>query len=478
MTLRYIILCTLVALLVCCESNRNNSKTNLIDAPAEKVLADLEEITAKGKLVVLTENSSVSYYLYKGQPMGYDYEMLKKFAESINVELEIKVIEDLNQMFEALDKGEGDIIACNLTVTEERKEYIAFSEPLMQTRQVLVQKKPEKWWNLTKSDISDSLVDQFSELANKEIYVHDYSVFASRLKELDTLDNPIQMLSASGKLDSEKLIRLVAEGDIESTVADENMALLNQAYFPHLDVSFSISDVTPIAWGVRKSSVNLLEALNNWIEQPPTQRKLNFAHKKYFDARRDQKKRVESPYSSFAEGRISPYDEVLQMEGDRIQWDWKLIAAVIYEESRFNPNAKSWAGAFGLMQLMPKTAERFGIDTTQTEAANIRAGVSYLKYLDRFWKDKVTDPNERTKFILASYNVGPGHVLDAQKIAKKLNMNPLVWEGNVADCLLLKSQKEYATLDVVKHGYCRGEEAYEYVKKVWKRYQHYQLLEA
>jgi membrane-bound lytic murein transglycosylase F len=156
-----------------------------------------------------------------------------------------------------------------------------------------------------------------------------------------------------------------------------------------------------------------------------------------------------------------------------IEWDWRLLAALIYQESRFNPHAKSWAGAFGLMQLMPQTAQRFGIDTTHVEVENLEAGAKYIQFLERFWEKRIEDADERRKFVLASYNVGPGHVLDAQKIARKMALDPDVWDNNVADCLLLKSQPRYYQMEGVEHGYCRGEQPFAYVKHIYSHYEHF-----
>ena len=470
-----LVILLLVCSLFACQSERRRKQVT--ENKQTVVYHDLEDIKERGKLVVLTENSSISYYLYRGKPMGFDHDMLSAFAKSLQVDLELVVIDDLNTMFDMLNAGEGDLIACNLTRTEDREEIVSFSSPLMQTRQVLVQRKPDDWKKLSEEHRDSAMVMRLSSLLNAEIYVHDYSSFRENLNKLDTFPQPLNVISASGQLDSEKLIRLVADGSIQATVADENMAQLNQTYFPEIDVSVPLSDVEDICWATRKSSTELLQALNSWIEKPAIRRKITYAYKKYFLAKKDQASRVKSDYASMSEdGRISAYDETIQRESARIDWDWRLVAALIYKESRFNPEAKSWAGAFGLMQMMPNTASRFGIDSTQTEQANIRAGVSYLRYLDEFWKDRIPDQEERAKFVLASYNIGPGHVLDAQKIARHLNKDSMVWDGAVADCLLLKSRKEYLKLEGVTHGYCRGEEAYDYVNGVLEQYKHYQLL--
>jgi membrane-bound lytic murein transglycosylase F len=173
---------------------------------------------------------------------------------------------------------------------------------------------------------------------------------------------------------------------------------------------------------------------------------------------------------------ISPYDKLIVRHAKEIGWDWRLLASLIYQESQFNPKAKSWAGASGLMQLMPATAENFGAANLEDPIQSLRAGTSYLKWLDKYWEKRVPDKNERLKFIMASYNVGQEHVADAQRLAKKYNKDPEVWDDNVAYFLLQKSSAKYCSDPVVKYGYCRGAEPFEYVNNILARYEHYKKL--
>ena len=462
----------------CSESSENTLPQKTTSFAEYPVQIDFREIKKRRKLTLLTENSSISYYLYRAQPLGFDYEMVHAFTKAHELDLEVLVLEDMNDMFDLLLSGKGDLIACNLTQTEERKEFVSFTVPVTESRQVLIQKKPNGWRKMKPAQLEDSLVRDLKNLAHKEIYVHQYSSFYSNLRHLeDSLKLDIDIIEASGNVDSEHLIRLVAQGQIPYTVADENMALLNATYYPDLDVKTPVSGVEDIAWAVRPNADSLVNVLNEWLMKAPIQRKLSYTHRKYFVAKKDQHQRISSPYSSFAGKKISEFDHSIQRYSDQIDWDWKLLAAMIYEESRFNPDARSWVGAFGLMQLMPTTAAQFGIDTSMTREANIAAGVKYIQYLEKFWAEKIKDKDERLKFILASYNVGPGHVRDAQCLAEALGKNPDIWEGNVADCLVLKSQSKYFTMDCVRHGYCRGKEPYNYVRNVLRNYHHYQTLE-
>ncbi|HOU31042.1 MAG TPA: transglycosylase SLT domain-containing protein, partial [Bacteroidales bacterium] len=158
---------------------------------------------------------------------------------------------------------------------------------------------------------------------------------------------------------------------------------------------------------------------------------------------------------------------------ETINWDWRLLASLIYQESRFKSNAVSWAGAHGLMQVMPETGQRFGVDVTSSPENNLRGGVLYLQHIQKYFEDKIPDEGERIKFVLAAYNAGIGNVLDAMRLAEKYGRNPLLWDDNVAYFLLKKSDPEYYNDPVVKHGYCRGSEPVNFVAEILARYSEY-----
>jgi membrane-bound lytic murein transglycosylase F len=151
-----------------------------------------------------------------------------------------------------------------------------------------------------------------------------------------------------------------------------------------------------------------------------------------------------------------------------------LLAAIIYQESRFIVDDESWAGARGLMQLMPETAKRFGATNPDDPRQSIRAGVNFLKYLDKYWAKTIMDPDERLKFVLASYNAGLSHIIDARELTVKYKKDPTQWD-NVEYYLLQKSNPEFYRDPVVMAGYCKCEEPVNYVKNVLDRFEEYQL---
>lgn len=450
---------------------RNSSEDSDIPHFSPPVLFDLDSIKKRGKLILLTENGPSTYYQYRGQGKGFDYEMVKAFSKWLGVKLEVRVLDDVDRMFELLNKGEGDIIASNLTITPLRKRFALFSDTVYNTRQVLVQRK----YATGKPDSTLRLVRDTAALEGYGIWVHRYSSFYSQLKSIEeSAGIDIEIHEAPGEINTDDLIRLTADGEVNSTVTDENLAMIQQYDFPELDMSFAITGDEAIGWAMRANAPKLAEKVNEWLNKKEVVKKLGSTFNKYFTPEKQFGFRGPYVLPELSADKISPYDSLFKKYSKEINWDWRLLASLSYQESRFNPYAESWSGAFGLMQLMPETALRFGCDTNQREEPNIRAGVKYINHLQRFWKERIRDPQEQLKFILASYNIGPGHILDAQKIATHLGKADTIWDGHVAEALLLKMQERYYTLEGIKHGYCRATEPYHFVNKIMSVYQHYQ----
>jgi len=233
-----------------------------------------------------------------------------------------------------------------------------------------------------------------------------------------------------------------------------------------------VSETQGLAWAVRKNSPHLLTALNDWLRKSRKSTQYNIIYKKYFKSRKNLATWGNSEYFSHSGGMLSEYDNLIRRYARKIGWDWRLLAAIICEESNFNPSSCSWAGAEGLMQLMTTTGLQFGVTDLSNPDLNLYAGTAYLKYLENYWKD-IPDSTERMKFVLASYNVGEGHVRDAMKLAVKYAASPHSWDDSVARYLAKKSNPKFYNDPVVQSGYCRGEFAVSYVKQVLERYGHY-----
>lgn len=439
-------------------------------------LNSIEKIRKKGKLIAVMDYNSTNYFIYRGEPMGYQYELLQLLAEHLGVKLEVKVDNDVHENFRMLEEGKCDIIGINLTVTKERSKVIDFTYPHSQTHQVLVQRKPDNWKSLSQDELDAVLLRNQLDLAGKVVYVQKGTSYAQRMKNLsDEIGDNITIIEKGDK-EVEELIELVAIGEFDYTVADENVALVNQIYYPNLDVKTAISFPQNLAWGVRKGDDILKNEIDNWLKEFKKSTEYALIYNKYFKNPRSVKI-IESDFYAINSGRVSSYDEYIKKYSQDINWDWRLLASLIYQESRFTPNVKSWAGAYGLMQLMPTTARRFGVNKNSSPEKQIKAGVEFIKWLDiRFEKRGITDNNERVKFILASYNVGLGHILDARRLAEKEGKDPDRWENNVDEYILKKSNPKYYKDPVVKYGYCRGSETYNYVTEILDRYEHYKNI--
>ena len=163
---------------------------------------------------------------------------------------------------------------------------------------------------------------------------------------------------------------------------------------------------------------------------------------------------------------------MIQEYAKTINWDWRILASQIYQESRFDPEIESWAGAVGLMQLLPETAKDFDVTQTENPSENIKAGTKYIHWLENYW-NHIPDEEQRMKFVLGSYNAGQGHVADARRLAEKFGKDQNVWDGNVEEYILRLSERKYFDDDVVRYGYCRGEEPFQYVRNILARYEEY-----
>lgn len=439
-----------------------------------QVERDLADITADGVLRAITTYSSTSYFLYRGQPMGFEYELLERFAETQDLELEIIVAEDIDELFDMLNRGEGDLVAHGMTITAPRKEVVAFTKPHFTTYQALVQRKPEDWRAMKVHNIEKQLVSDPLDLIGKTVHVRRQSSYYQRLQNLqEEVGGDIDIDTVSGSLSTADIIRLVAEGELDYTVADHNIAAINQAYYRNLDVDTRISTQQRIAWAVRRNSPQLKQTLDHWIEAEKRSAEYHVIYNKYFKNRRTFRRIVESDFFSKNSDRISRYDSLIQTYSEAMGWDWRLISSLVYQESRFDPGERSWAGARGLMQLMPATARELGVSNPLDPVENLRGGTRYLDQLYKRW-ESIPDSVQRIKFTMASYNCGYGHVLDAQRLAEKYDQDPLVWDDNVENYLLRLSDRRYFTDEVVKYGYARGREPYRYVQDIFARYDHYQ----
>ena len=445
-----------------CNQNRQTIRLR----QPEKTVLGLKHIKLRGKIRVSTDYNSTNYFIYKGRAMGFQYELLKALAEHLDVKLELNVENDLQSVFSSLEDGDIDLIGMNLAITQERQERFSFTLPHSQTKQVLIQRK---------SSDKDSMpiIRNQLELGDKLIHVQKASAYVERLENLSKEIGRSIHIEKLDRIEVEELIEDVSNGEIDYTIADQNVAIVNKSYYPNIDTDTEISFPQDMAWALRKGSDELTNAINIWLKSFKKTARYNQIYRKYFLSSRIVR-RHNSEYFTLKSGKISKYDDLIKKNSKLIDWDWRLLSALISQESHFDPNAKSWVGAFGLMQLMPETAFRYDVDEDSKPEENVKAGAKHLKYLSRRLDKILVDKTDKLKFLLASYNVGLGHILDARRLANKNGQNPDLWQGSVDYYLLNKSKPEFYKDPVVKYGYCRGKEPYNYVKKILLIYNHYQ----
>lgn len=450
-------------------TNCSQEKESIEVFQRPSVSLDLAEILKKGKLTVLAENSSTSFFMYRGKKMGFEYELLKEFAQELGVTLEIKIVDNLDNLIHMLNNGEGDIIACNYVITRERNKLIGFSVPFMRTPQVLIQRKPYGWQKMKPEKMNPLLIRDISLLAKKKILVWENSNHFERLSHLqDEIGDTILIEKENGLLGSEEMIEMVSEGLIDYTVAEENVARINKRFYENIDYQTYLSVRQKIAFGLRKSSTLLNARLDKWLNQFMAKKTFKYLKTKYYDLKilplnNDTNK------INFKSGQLSPYDASFKRVASKYQWNWLLLASVAFHESRFNPNARGFGGAYGIMQFMPATGPKYGVSPNSTVDQQILGGMKLLNSLYTLWK-QIPDKEQRVKFTLASYNAGKGHIDDAQKLAKKYGLNPLIWDNNVEKMMLNLSKREYYRDKVVKSGALRGARTCNYVREIYGRY--------
>jgi len=437
---------------------------------------DLDDIMADGKLKALIIYSSTSYFLYRGQAMGFEYELLNMLAEHLDLELELVVSKDLDSEFEVLNRGDVDLIAHGMTITNQRKWEVDFTEYLYLTKQVLVQKKPDNFQHITWSALQKQLIHDPIELINDTVSIRRNSAYYERMMSLSNeIGGTIHIDTLDSKLSTAEIIGMVADGKIKYTIADENLAKINASYYPNLKIDVPVSLNQRIAWVTRKKSPKFRAVINNWILSVRNGETYNVIYNKFFKNKRTFKSRVRSAYYSLNNNQISEYDDLIKKYADEIGWDWRLIAAQVFQESQFDPGANSWAGAIGLMQVMPETAEALGIQDITDPEESIRGGIDYLNFLYERFSD-IPDSLHRIKFTLASYNCGYEHVRDAQKLADEKGLDRLFWEDHVEKMILALSLPINYNKPSINYGYVRGSEPVNYIKDIFEHYENYKQL--
>jgi membrane-bound lytic murein transglycosylase F len=410
--------------------------------------SSVERIKKTGVLRLITNNSINTYYYYNGKPTGFEYDLAREFANFLNVDLDI-VTPGWNNMFSYLEQGKGDFIAAGLAITKDRLEKVNFSIPYMTIQQHIVHHK---------------LVfgpKNIEDLTFRTIHVRRGTSYQSRLEEIKKSGIDLNYI-LHDNIPTEELIRMVNDREIKFTVADNNIAYLNQRYYPDIRIGIPIQEKESLAWAVNKNDPQMLEQINKFFLYANQTGILKQISDKYYANIENSNPFDLKQFHQRIETRLPRYKKLIIEESIKYGFDWKLLAAVVYQESHFNPNAKSFTNVRGLMQVTTVTAEEMGIANRLKPSQSIKAGIKYLdKMVNKF--NYIKDDYQRILFALASYNIGYGHVTDAIQIAREMGLDETKWQNLKTTLPLLSKSKYYKK---TKYGYARGWEPVQYVERI------------
>lgn len=438
----------------------------------EPIERDFSDIKESGTLRMITRYSSNTYFLHQGLEWGFEYELVRKFADRHDLALEVVVVGAGENPYDLLNSGKGDIIAANYTATDQRKKYVKFTRPYNIVDQVLVFSKEIENPPQTIREVAE---------ADIPITVRRNSSYYYRLLELQDKGISITTHLVPNTKDTESLLFEISSNNYSATVADDNIFEASNKYMKGLHKGPTIAKNDTIAWAIRKNAPNLETELNRFLydhfrfgkpsESPKRSTFLNILRKRYFESG----PQIAEYYSPESTGRgmgiISPYDNIIKEVADSAGVDWLLVSSIIAQETKFNPESKSWAGAVGLMQVLPRFSEISEEEKLYDVEINIREGVRIIKEHLRHYS--YMDSTQRWSFALAAYNAGPGHIADARRLAIDQNKDPNKWE-NAADALLKLMHRKY--YKDARYGFCRGIETVRYVKEIKNRYETYESI--
>lgn len=408
----------------------------------------LQKILKTGQITVVTRNTADCYYLYRDQPMGFEYELAQAFAADLGVRLEVKVVDRWDDMNRAVNHGSGAFIAASVPIMPHLQQTVAFSDGYMEVAQQIITHR------------KNAHIKTIADLSGKTIDVREGTAYQQRLAELKEqgIDLAIRL---HADLPTEELIQKVADGEINFTIAHSNIISINRRNFPAAVSTGSINDRLQLGWAVYPKSIELRDRINKFFKTIKESGLYDKIYQKYYGDNKDFDYVDLKAFHRRLKTRLSRYSPFIKVAANKHGFDWRLIAAQIYQESHLNPWAKSRAGARGLMQILPSTARGLGVTDLFDPVQNINAGVQHLKILYDMYNQ--VEGNDRLLIALAAYNTGQGHIYDARKLARKKGLDPNKWESLAQTLPLLQYRKYYKHS---KYGYCRGSEPVRYIKQI------------
>ncbi|KUJ84173.1 membrane-bound lytic murein transglycosylase MltF [Microbulbifer flavimaris] len=425
---------------------------------ASKAPTTLERIKASGKLVVLSQNGPTTYYEdASGNHTGFEYGMLKAFADELGVKLKIRDVHDLDQMFGRLtDPEEGaHLAAAGLTVTQARREQVRFTPSYFEIRQQVIYR------------LGETRPRAIEDLEGKTVAVVAGSAHAEEFKRLARRYPGLRWEEISD-VDAVELMEKVDQGEFDYAVVDSNAYAVHRGLFANTHVAFDLTQFQPVAWAFPKGNDDTLYvAARRFMVRANTSGLVAELREKFFGHVSQLNPGGAKAFARSTRERLPQWREVMQEVAEQHELDWHLLAALSYQESHWNPRAKSRTGVRGLMMLTRTTAKELGVNRLDPRES-IEGGARYIVKIRAKLPERIREP-DRTWMALAAYNVGYGHLEDARVLTEKTGGNPDRWT-DVRERLPLLAKRQY--YKQTKHGYARGWEPVTYVQNI----RHYQAL--
>lgn len=415
----------------------------------------LEKIQARGYITVLTRNVATSYYEGPEGPTGIEYELAKGFADGLGVELKLVVAPNITDVLNQLAAGKADFAAAGLTDTEPRRAWARFTPPYQNVTQQLVYRRGTPRPR-SLADLTGRL-----EVVSRSSHAEQLALRRQEFPELKWSEN--------SEASSEDLLTMVSDGILDYTVADSHELANNQLLYPELNAAFDLTGPEPLAWAFPKKGQDdtLFLAASSYFEQLKASGALEQILERYYGHRSDFDYVGTRTFQAHIRDRLPLYKEAFQKAGLDNDLDWRLIAAMAYQESHWNADAVSRTGVRGIMMLTNVTAQHLGVTNRTDPLESIEGGGRYLRMLLNKLPERILNP-DRTWLALAAYNTGFNHLEDARIITQMRGGNPDSWKDVKSNLPLLRQNKWNRR---VRYGYARGGEAVKYVENIRSYYE-------
>jgi len=414
----------------------------------------LQQIVDRHELVVATRHSPTTYYEGVHGPSGFEYDLARLFADSLGVELTIIAPASLNAILPMVADGRADIVAAGLAVTEERRRLVRFGPPYDTISQQLVYRKGTPA-PASLADLGGDVIDVVSGSSHAE----RLNWLAAGHPEINWYENE--------DADTRELLTKVWKREITYTIANSNDVRLNQRIYPELRVAFDVTDPQPLAWAfARGDDDSLAEAAHGFFEQIAQNGQLEEMRERYYGHVQTFDFVENRRFLKHVYQRLPSYKNSFVEAAQRFELDWRLLAAIGYQESHWDPLAVSPTGVQGIMMLTQTTADELGVEDRADPHASIEGGARYLTRIKRRLPQEIAEP-DRTWFALAAYNMGMGHLEDARELTARRGGDARKWR-DVKGALPLLMQPQW--YEQTRFGHARGKEALEYVENIRSYY--------